>query len=244
MLRREAVPVLKVMPASRPPGDQHAPGVKAVLAGAGASRALRPGARGSVLASFRRACYLDLPAGLVALVAPDAHPGPLHVVLDRPVPRMKPGAAVAVRGDDLLVGQRPVHLRGLRPWRGPLPDPELVRAAVPLLCDVLADAARRSSLPTMGVRASYGLARLADGDLEGAVEFVAGLGPGLTPAGDDALAGAMLGLRVTCGPGIEPALARIAATLPTGRISLAFLEWAPRGQALAPVHDLLAAAVR
>jgi hypothetical protein len=52
----------------------------------------------------------------------------------------------------------------------------------------------------------------------------------------------MFGLRVLLGPDAEVPLARISV-LGTGPISLAFLEWARRGQTLAPVHDLLAAVV-
>jgi hypothetical protein len=226
------------------PCGHRAPAAKAVLAGVGPRRVLRPAIQGTVLASFSRACYLDLPDGLVVLVGPDAHPGPLHFVLDRPVPRLAPGAVVAVGAGELLVGQWLVDLSGLRPWWGHLPAPELVQAAAPLLCGALEDVAGRSPLPATGARASDGLARLAAGDLEGAAKLLAGFGPGLTPAGDDVLAGAMFGLRAAGGPGVEPALARIAAALPAGRISRAFLEWAPRGQALAPVHDLLAAGVR
>ena len=53
----------------------------------------------------------------------------------------------------------------------------------------------------------------------------------------------MFGLRATSGRSIEPVLTRVVSAVRTGRISLAFLTWAARGQTLAPVHDLLAAAV-
>jgi uncharacterized protein DUF2877 len=217
--------------------------VRALLAGAAAVRALRPGARGTVLASFSLASYLDLPGGLVAVVGPDVHRGPLHVVLDGQVAGMASGAPVVVRERALAVGQQHVDLRGLRPWSGVLPPPALVRAAAPLLCTVLEEAAAGSSLLGMGGRARDGLERLRAGDLEGAAALLGGLGPGLTPAGDDVLAGGMFALRAASGPAAEPMLARAADAVPTGRISLAFLAWAARGQALAPVHDLVAAAV-
>jgi hypothetical protein len=216
--------------------------VKAILAGAGARRALRPEARGTVLASLSRACYLDLSGGLVALVSPDVHPGPLHLVLDGEVAQIGNGAPVAVRDPELRVGQWRVVIRDVEAWWGVLPPPARLRAAASLLSDVLEEAAAGSSLLAMGGRASDGLGRLRTGDLEGAVERLGGLGPGLTPAGDDALAGAMFGLRAMWGPTAETVLVRTACAVETGRISLAFLAWSARGQAIAPVHDLVGAA--
>jgi hypothetical protein len=180
---------------------------------------------------------------LIALVDPDVYPGPLHVVLDRAGAPVPAGSPVAVGEGELLVGPRRVDLRGTRAWWGALPPRALVRAAVPLLCAVLDEAAAGSSLPAIGLRASDGLERLGAGDLDGAAELLGGLGPGLTPAGDDALAGALFALRVVHGPAAEPALARIVEAVRTGHISLAFLTWGAWGQTLAPVHDLLAAAV-
>ena len=238
--------------------------MRALLAGAGALCGLHPGARGTVLASFSRACYLDLtgalvledpdahPAGLVALVGRDAHPGPVHLVLDGPVPTLTPGSPVIVGDGELLVGQRSVDLRAVQPWTGALPAPALVHAAAPLLSDVLEEAAAGSPLSAaagsplsaMGARASEGLERLRAGDPDRAAALLGGLGPGLTPAGDDVLAGAMVALRALCGPNVQPALARAAGAVRTCRISLAFLVLAARGQTLAPVHDLLVAAVK
>jgi uncharacterized protein DUF2877 len=218
--------------------------VRVVLAGAGARQAVRPGASGTVLASLSRACYVDLPGGLAALVAPDVHPGPMHLVLDGEVPRVGKGAPVVVAGGKLVVAGVSIDLRGMGPWSGALPLPPLVRDRAVLLREVLEVAARGSSLPGMGNRAVEGLERLEAADIAGAAPCLGGLGPGLTPAGDDTLAGALFAVRAACGPPVEPALARLAGGIRTGRISLAFLEWAVQGQSLAPVHDLVAAAVR
>lgn len=218
--------------------------MKAVLAGAGARRALRPGAQGTVLASLARACYLDLPGGLAALVGPDAHPGPLHLVLDSDVPRVEDGAPVTVAGDGLLLAGLRVDLRGTAAWDGALPPPPLVLERTASVLEAVTEAASGSALHVMGQQASRGVACLGNGDLEQAAALLAGLGPGLTPAGDDALAGAVFAVRAACGPSVEARLEQVVTGLPTGAISLAFLTWAGRGQALAPVHDILAAAVR
>ena len=70
---------------------------------------------------------------------------------------------------------------------------------------------------------------------------LAGRGPGLTPAGDDVLAGLLLVLAIAGHDRAE--LERAAASARTHAISRAFLLWAARGQPVAPVHHLLAALV-
>ena len=71
-----------------------------------------------------------------------------------------------------------------------------------------------------------------------------GLGPGLTPSGDDLLAGMLLALDWLARPDLVAAIgARLlaAAAERTTRISRAHLAAASTGQGAAPLHDLLAA---
>jgi hypothetical protein len=96
-------------------------------------------------------------------------------------------------------------------------------------------------LRTAGTRAA---AAVAHGDLRAAAEELGGLGPGLTPAGDDVLAGLFLAARARFGPGAEPGLLAVAASVVTTDLSGAFLRWAARGQHVGPAHDLLTAAAR
>jgi len=76
---------------------------------------------------------------------------------------------------------------------------------------------------------------------------MAGLGPGLTPACDDFLAGVLLTLALTQGIRDDPELAEIAAMLldtaapRTGEISAAYLKAAHAGEASEPWHRLLTA---
>ncbi|HSN78577.1 MAG TPA: DUF2877 domain-containing protein [Anaerolineae bacterium] len=91
------------------------------------------------------------------------------------------------------------------------------------------------------------------GDLVHVAAFsgrLAGLGPGLTPAGDDWLAGWLVGLRAVAAiNGTEPPLAVNAvgravissARDRTSRLSLAFLQAAADGAVAQPWHDLLVA---
>jgi hypothetical protein len=71
------------------------------------------------------------------------------------------------------------------------------------------------------------------------VAALAGRGSGLTPAGDDVLAGLLLVARAAAGPGHEAHLVALVRRAPTHEISRAFLEWAGRGRSLAAVHDLV-----
>ena len=83
------------------------------------------------------------------------------------------------------------------------------------------------------------------GDLERLQEGaagLAGLGGGLTPAGDDFLAGALLGIWLAH-PAPEPlcrAMVKVAAPRTT-TLSAAFLRAAARGECSAAWHELLAA---
>jgi hypothetical protein len=187
------------------------------------SGALR-GASGEakILASFPKALYVATPAGIAALVAPGVEPGPLHVLLDAtPTPE-------AAR----------IGLGGAPIWRGALPDPAALAAAVPLVLEMLAPVAGNNLVPAE--RAGAAVLALERGELLEVAARLGGAGPGLTPAGDDALGGILFALEAM---GWDDDLVAVARQVKTTAISGAFLLWAARGQALAPVHDLLAAAV-
>jgi len=193
--------------------------------GLGAREVLEAGGRGTVAAVFSKAAYLRLPAGLVALCTTEVPSGPVHARGPFPIHRLAAGQAVTVDGS--VAG---VELAGARVWRGELPD----------LADVdlgIFDRAPASALAAYPERVARGVEHLAAGDLAGVVEALSGLGPGLTPAGDDALAGILL----VAGSHDRAAAVEAAAQAMTNDIARAFLAWAARGQSIEPVHRLLAA---
>jgi hypothetical protein len=119
-----------------------------------------------------------------------------------------------------------------------------------------ADPARLGGAPSLARRAWPALAALSgwvrDALVQGhaagvppaTVGGLVGLGPGLTPSGDDVLAGALLALHAFARPDLADRLAarlRPRAEGRTGAISLAHLECAARGEAAAVLHDALAA---
>jgi len=199
--------------------------VRALLAGIGAAEALAHSGQARVLASFPRALYVATPGGIAAFVAPGVEPGPLHVLLDAAPTRE------AAR----------IGLAGVPVWRGALPDPRSLAAALPLVLQVLEPVAGSNLVPAE--RAAAAIVALDRGDLPEAAARLGGAGPGLTPAGDDALGGILFARRALAGDACGGDLVAIASSVRTTGISGAFLLWAARGQALAPVHDLLAAAV-
>lgn len=178
----------------------------------------RPG-RGTVVAVYRRAAYLRLDGEIVALVDASVAPGPLHVRCEV-LPGLRAGQPVASDGTRLTGGDWALRVDG-PVWRGALPDPNALVGESeidmePKVVDL--------------VRA---------GRLEELAALVGGRGPGLTPSGDDLLAGVLVVARLFWGA--DPRLDAVAAGVPTTEIARAFLTWATRGQCIAPVHDWLAA---
>jgi hypothetical protein len=216
--------------------------VRATLIGSEARGTLDAGGDGTVLAWFPLACYAELPGGLLALVAPEVHPGPTHVVLDRAMPRVEPGTPARQADDGIEVGGHRAGFEAAAPWLGELPPAGDVRATARVVIQAGEPESARSALLLEPYRSIASRSRdaLSAGDLRGAAEGLVGLGPGLTPAGDDALAGLIFS-KVAVDPGSARELAELAELGDTGPIPRATLRSAARGQALAPAHDLVMA---
>ncbi|MBI4769095.1 MAG: DUF2877 domain-containing protein [Chloroflexi bacterium] len=183
-----------------------------------------------VLSAFDRTCNLIAGDGAVlALSTPDAGRTPFSLTVapagPAPFRHLTAGAPVRV-GDGTLAldGLRVcVAVAPARPW-DPVPDWESVRRAL-----VGAEALAR------GLRSGAGEA------LREGARLLAGVGGGLTPAGDDFIVGAMLAAWAgLAGPGAEsrcPAIVEAAAPLTTA-LSAAFLRAAARGECSEQWHTL------
>jgi hypothetical protein len=160
---------------------------------------LGPAVDARVLAAGPAAAYLELPGGpLFALLAPRAVRLPIGVVL----PGADAGRLAAVgSGARFRVGQGRVRGGGLdvavNRWWSPrvprlpalLADPDVgtrIRAASQALPQPLVDEPSARLVPAL---ASGDAGQVAD-----AVRGLVGLGPGLTPAGDDVVCGALAAL--------------------------------------------------
>ncbi len=199
---------------------------RALWAGAGVT--LR--GEGSVEIALHPGGYVRLGDAYVLVAAPRAPRGPLSLLVagleERP---LAPGDRAWV-DDELHVGghdvalveaSKPSPAGPLRPgWRAAL------NAAL-------------ESVPGPPAEIAGGIAALRARDVERAVAELAGRGEGLTPAGDDVLAGYAAW---RCAAGDDPALAALAA----GRaspIGLAYLRCAERGE-LPDVAARVVAAIR
>jgi hypothetical protein len=188
-----------------------------MFAGPGARRALVDGARGEVeVVLHGGGGYVRLGSSdWVLLTRSDASFGPLSVVVDE-LDRLElqPGAPAQVVPGRLLVGDRVLSLERMRDRSSVAVDE--------------ASTTPPASLPAPPLPLEAGIAALAAGRVPDAVRLLAGLGDGLTPAGDDVLAG-YAAAQLALGSPVAPAV----STLASGRSSplgLAYLRCAERGE--------------
>jgi hypothetical protein len=218
-----------------------------------------------VLAAFDRALYLAHDGGVLAVETTDGVHLPNGVVVARPAAGLPLAPArSALRG---TVGDGAVEVGGLSVrvvrWRRARPVLRAVTAAALERAGAAAATAVAARAAPLPVRLAVALRRVAealdvgrDDDAFGAAEGgLLGLGPGLTPSGDDVLAGLVAGTQLlaeavvgsdelerlaAAAERLGGRLARVAPDATTS-ISAALLGHAARGEVAAPAADLLAA---
>jgi Protein of unknown function (DUF2877) len=158
---------------------------RALFAGPGAMRALRAGRAGVLEMVLSRGAYVRFGDDWLALASPDAPFGPLSVaVTGLRRASLRPGQAVRAEGGWLRVGGQAVDVGRMREQR-PAANP--VNAAPAAVTEAAAAALAVVAGPPEELLP--GLRALHRGRLNEGVWRLAGRGDGLTPAGDDALAG-------------------------------------------------------
>lgn len=190
---------------------------------------------------YSKAVYLRLPGGLVALTSFDVPSGPIHARTSTPLTGLKLGEKVVLTGSLLQAGPVLLMLDGAQVWQGDVPGAAQLAAGLEVALDLLRVVSGSSLDSTVSDQAR---AFLAEDDLPGAASVLGGFGPGLTPAGDDCLAGILIIANVLWGHSPTPMLTRLVEDVQTNEISLAFLQWAARGQSVEPVHRFLELAGR
>jgi uncharacterized protein DUF2877 len=188
---------------------------------------LGPATRAEVIGAFPTAGYLLLPGGdVVALLAREAVRLPVGVVLPDAA---RPALGRLARGEVVVVGGGLIALPGAPPVRvARWWDP-----AVPRL--------RFAARPAVRFELPPGIAgRGLD------VEALLGLGPGLTPAGDDVLAGALAAARSAGSARFAPLAAAVLGALErrpaaTSALSAALLRAAAAGAGVPPLVRFLRA---
>jgi Protein of unknown function (DUF2877) len=230
---------------------------------------LRRGAvRGSVHSVFTRAVNLsdDADGRLFTLVVASSDNAPSTLVVDTPSFErfaLRPGAPAVVAGGALHAGDLVVHLDGARAWSASLPEWPAAGVCLDWLEHILerhgvAGGIRPRPFPANAFEAETGRrlqrsraalhAALAVRDIpavrRAAAELI-GLGPGLTPAGDDYVLGLATAFALR-GPEAREERAALVAAIDesaarTNDISHAALAHAARGRVRQSIVDLAAA---
>ncbi|HMN27544.1 MAG TPA: DUF2877 domain-containing protein, partial [Caldilineaceae bacterium] len=213
------------------------------------------------LSVHRHVCNLLSSTGqIVALVTPSHDHGPFHIVAPDPALDVMAIGDVAQLDDDRLVlPAGTLDLRAATSWSPRLPEPGhlWLDRALPWLSALARSVVSPlwpspdQPLSPLQQQAVPAIAALAVGQRSGELPLIAssagklaGLGPGLTPAGDDLLVGWLAGLYlqgacegVAGGNESIGALVAATATARTTRLSTAWLHHAARGEFGAPWHD-------
>lgn len=237
-----------------------------------AREALRYANAGSVVAVFDRSFYAVLRHRWICVGTQDLGSGPLHVLCERrPLCWPKVGDAVAVTGAFLHIADRPFAkfddaeiwlpktvqpwtLQSLgagldevdRVWRVDAQDQSLAAAG-------LSEAAQPPSLIMRAATPGLDALNRVVGDLlaerapsatdAATIGELVGLGPGLTPSGDDLLSGALIALASLDLLEVRDVLWRVCADhlARTNDISRAHLRSAAQGYGAAALHVAIGA---
>lgn len=238
-----------------------------------ADAVLRNGGEGEIVAAFQRSIYVSLNGHLICVGSRTLGSGPLHVLCDRWLAdRVRVGQSAAVAGHALFVENAPLaDFEKASIWKpDPAPNWSLssltdgLKAADAIWRDMPGDDGlaslagaplSRSSLLIAAARpGSDALVRMVERGVQGGVDEPAneaaiidliGMGPGLTPSGDDFLLGGLLALDAVgllamrnilwdiCRPHLDR----------TNAISRAHLETAALGYGAAALHAAIHALI-
>ncbi len=228
-----------------------------------ARRLWQAGGPWRVLSVHARVVNLEDAAGhLLAIAHPQVGLGPFHMVVARPVTfaALRPGMPVSRQGDAPRLGPWVLDFDHAQKWDAHLPPlPSSVWEALWPRARELTRALLSASpwqaevSELVAARIQEGLRTLQQGWEGGDVRawqagarLLAGLGPGLTPAGDDVLLGVMARLWLQRPPG--PWTAEVAcpmlwaqASPRTTHLSRTWLKYAAQGCLAQPWHHVRAA---
>ena len=192
------------------------------------------GFTGWVAGVFRTGFYVTGDCGAIfAVLGPGAWPGPLHLVTASLPVLPATGERVTVAGTTLAADGIEIDFGSARLWDPVLPD------GLGFDYAVWAGAVPPVEPDLVGVW-DEAAAAVRFGDLVSACRLLEGRGGGLTPTGDDVLAGVML--VAAADRSRRPALRQLARQARTSDLSRAFLEWSAQGSSIEPAHAVLEAA--
>ena len=186
---------------------------RALQIGNAALAALRAGPA-TVFASFERSFYVETAAGIACVGGPGLGLGPLNAIVEE-FESFPVGNSVFIETGKARLW-KPAVPAGRKEIPG-IEIPESIRGPAQSFLDWIAGSGKPD-------------------------DSLIGLGPGLTPAGDDFVGGAMIALRAFDHGALAERIAAWALPLArsnTNRISRAHLECAAAGEGHEALHDLL-----
>ena len=231
-------PAMTAPTLARPHGTaaagQASKAVSAVSVGQAVLEAASDDFTGRVESVFGDGFYVSGPSGTVfAVLGPRCWPGPLHLIVEELAHAPAVHDTVSISEAVLTAGSLQVRLRGSPCWAPHLP--QQLRAGSPAWRDLAV-----CPVPELAAVWEAVTRDLRGGDLPAAFRRLQGRGEGLTPSGDDVLAGILLVAAID--PDNRDTLADLALAARTTRLSRAFLRQAAAGQSIQPAHALLDAA--
>jgi hypothetical protein len=204
---------------------------------------------------FEHACNLvDDRGELITLALPAVGEGPFSLVIEAEASffeRLRPGQAIMCSAERLRGASWQIWLDPARVWEPRLARIRPVTGLAPALASVLRPfQAWPGSAPASPIASSTAkwlacyaaalqAALAARREVAAAAHRLVGLGPGLTPAGDDYLLGVMAGLWLRDERELLPIIGGVAKH--TTLLSAAFLRAAAQGCFAAPWHALASA---
>lgn len=229
--------------------------MKAHSAGPYAHRALRDGASGSVASLFERSLYVKLGEQLICIGPRGLGDGPLNLLCDPFTHRLAIGDRVSFVSPRLRLGSLIIDCANVSEWR-PLPIASASREGLTLLSPYIAKfpaeglsrlltndettPVLRAARPAANALTAFVSNATTDAPHE--LVSLIGLGPGLTPSGDDFLGGAMIALATLRDTEKRDAIWRLIVPLLIERttdISAAHLSAAAEGYGHAALHAFI-----
>jgi uncharacterized protein DUF2877 len=232
--------------------------IPVVRAGVVAREVCRCGGRGAVATVFERSFYVRIGEEFLCIGEPALANGPTTLIVAARVAQhgVQVNHPAFVSKQRVTIADLLFDLSGCATWRPPAWP--VTSFALLATCDVLARHAATDSPPDSLARAVFTaddtpLARAArprvaafeEGNLEAGVSGLIGLGPGLTPSGDDFLIGALAMLDALQQTNVHAALARavLAGLTRTSPLSASFLRGAAAGHIGENLHVMICAVI-
>jgi len=190
---------------------------------------------GSVVGTFSSGCYLRFGDDVIAAGA--ISPGPLHVVLEYPVSGIDERDTSTIGEGRITIAGFGIDVSKTKQWTPEMPDRCRIAA---LVASVRQLEPELVAVPDLSSVWTEVVTSFEVGEFSRAITLLQGRGMGLTPTGDDVLAGVLL-FDAWVNPGHEFEELRVAyaRAVRSTDLSRSFLRWAAAGQSIEPVHQLI-----